>query len=89
MVQHESRVLGGRKEVLEGRAQTEVTAAVDAEYAIGLRGPVVHDSQEIHNVGCCEEPVDNGHIVVVAADEVVQTAREAPRVVIEARSGDL
>lgn len=30
MVQHECRVLWGRKEILQGRAETEVTAAVGA-----------------------------------------------------------
>ena len=66
-----------------------MTTAVDAEHAIWLRRPVVHDSEEVIDVGRCEEPIDNGDVVVVGTHEVVKTAIEAPRVVIEGWSGYL
>lgn len=89
MVQHESRVLWRGEEVLEGRSEAEVAAAVHAQYPIWLCGPVVHDGLEIGHVRCGQESVDDGLVVVVTADEVVQTPVEATGIVVKARFGEL
>ena len=89
MVQHESRVLRRRKEILQSRPEAEVAAAMNAQHAIRPRRPVFHDGLEIDNVARCQQSIHDGLVRVVAADEVVQAAVEAARVVVEARGGDL
>lgn len=66
---------------------SEMPAAVHAQHPARPCGPVVHDGLEIGNIGRGQESVDDGLVVVVAADEIVQTSVETVRVVIEAWRG--
>lgn len=50
---------------------------------------MVHDGEEIDNVVRFEESIDDALVGIVTADKGVQTAVEAPWVVVEAWGGDL
>jgi hypothetical protein len=51
MMQHESRILRRSKQILQRRADTEMTTAVDAQDSLGVGGPVVHDGLEVDDIG--------------------------------------
>lgn len=63
-------------------------AAMHTQHPLGSCGPVVHDSLEIGHVGRRQESVDDGLVVVVATDEIVQTSVQTARVVVKAWGGE-
>ena len=63
-------------------------AAMHTQHPLGSCGPVVHDSLEIGHIGRGQESVNNGLVVVVATDEIVQTSVQTARVIVEAWSGE-
>lgn len=89
MVQHEGWVLWRREEVLERGSEAEMPATVHAQDSVRPCRPIIHDCLEIGDICRGQESVDNGFVIVVAADEIVQTSIEAARVVVEAWSGEL
>lgn len=66
-----------------------MAAAVDTKNSLGVRGPVVHDGLEVNDVSRAKKSVNDGLVVVVCADEVVETSVEAARVVLESWCWDL
>lgn len=59
-------------------------AAMHAQHSAGPCGPIVHDGLKIGDINRGQESVDNGLIIVVAANEIIETSVETARVVVEA-----